>query len=138
MKAKDVTDTLDLALSASGLDKMTVVHRPRLGADHCCLGRVARSRGIDRLSQDGGRPASAVTLTPPPRVAPALRASGLALRAQHWLSSGTAILALCDPISSAHARQPLPPFFGIVSGIINSAIAELRPTRMAKSRFPLG
>ena len=30
MKAKDVTATLDLALFASGLDKMTVVHRPRL------------------------------------------------------------------------------------------------------------
>jgi len=33
MKAHDVTATLDLALSASGLDKMTVVHRPRLLAD---------------------------------------------------------------------------------------------------------
>jgi putative transposase len=30
LKAKDVTATLDLALFASGLDKMTVVHRPRL------------------------------------------------------------------------------------------------------------
>jgi transposase InsO family protein len=30
MKAKDVTATLDLALFASGLDKMTLVHRPRL------------------------------------------------------------------------------------------------------------
>ena len=34
MKAKDVTATLDLALSASGLDKMTVVHRPRLLSDN--------------------------------------------------------------------------------------------------------
>jgi putative transposase len=34
MKAKDVTATLDLALFASGLDKMTVVHRPRLLSDH--------------------------------------------------------------------------------------------------------
>ena len=34
----------------------------------CCLGRVARSRGIDRRSRDGGRPAyrrASVTLTPP-------------------------------------------------------------------------
>ena len=34
MKAKDVTATLDLALFASGLDKMTVVHRPRLLSDN--------------------------------------------------------------------------------------------------------
>ena len=34
MKAKDVTATLDLALFASGLDKMTVVHRPRLLTDN--------------------------------------------------------------------------------------------------------
>ena len=34
MKAKDVTATLDLALSASGLDHMTVVHRPRLLSDN--------------------------------------------------------------------------------------------------------
>ena len=30
MKAQDVTATLDLALTASGLDQMTVVHRPQL------------------------------------------------------------------------------------------------------------
>jgi RNA-directed DNA polymerase len=34
MKAHDITATLDLALSASGLDKMTVVHRPRLLSDN--------------------------------------------------------------------------------------------------------
>ena len=34
MKAQDVTATLDLALAASGLDKMTVVHRPRLLSDN--------------------------------------------------------------------------------------------------------
>ena len=34
MKAKDVTATLDLALAASGLDHMTVVHRPRLLSDN--------------------------------------------------------------------------------------------------------
>jgi transposase InsO family protein len=33
-KAKDVTATLDLALAASGLDQMTVVHRPRLLSDN--------------------------------------------------------------------------------------------------------
>ena len=34
MKAKDVTATLDLALAASGLDQMTLVHRPRLLSDN--------------------------------------------------------------------------------------------------------
>jgi putative transposase len=34
MKAQDVTATLDLALAASGLDQMTVAHRPRLLSDN--------------------------------------------------------------------------------------------------------
>jgi transposase InsO family protein len=34
MKADDVKDTLDLALVASGLDKITVAHRPRLLSDN--------------------------------------------------------------------------------------------------------
>ena len=34
MKADDVKDTLDLALAASGLDKATVAHRPRLLSDN--------------------------------------------------------------------------------------------------------
>ena len=34
MKAQDATATLDLALAASGLDQMTVVHRPRLLSDN--------------------------------------------------------------------------------------------------------
>ena len=34
MKAQDVTATLDLALAASGLDHMAVVHRPRLLSDN--------------------------------------------------------------------------------------------------------
>ena len=34
MCAEDVTATLDLALSASGLDHVTVVHRPRLLSDN--------------------------------------------------------------------------------------------------------
>jgi putative transposase len=33
MRASDVTDTLDLALAASGLDQVEVVHRPRLLTD---------------------------------------------------------------------------------------------------------
>jgi transposase InsO family protein len=34
MKAEDVTDTLELALKASGCDEATVVHRPRLLSDN--------------------------------------------------------------------------------------------------------
>ena len=34
MKAEDVTATLDLALSVSGLDQAKVVHRPRLLSDN--------------------------------------------------------------------------------------------------------
>jgi putative transposase len=34
IKAQDVTATLDLALAASGLDQMNVVHRPRLLSDN--------------------------------------------------------------------------------------------------------
>ena len=34
MKAGDVTDTLDLALQASGCDQATVLHKPRLLSDN--------------------------------------------------------------------------------------------------------
>jgi hypothetical protein len=34
MKAEDVTDTLELALQASGLDQVSVAHRPRLLSDN--------------------------------------------------------------------------------------------------------
>ena len=34
MRAEDVTDTLDLALRASGCDQATVVHKPRLLSDN--------------------------------------------------------------------------------------------------------
>ena len=34
MKAEDVTDTLKLALQASGLDQATLMHRPRLLSDN--------------------------------------------------------------------------------------------------------
>jgi hypothetical protein len=34
MKVGDVTETLDLALQASGLDRAKVVHRPRLLSDN--------------------------------------------------------------------------------------------------------
>ena len=34
MRAEDVTDTLELALQASGCDRATVLHKPRLLSDH--------------------------------------------------------------------------------------------------------
>ena len=34
MKSDDVTDTLDLALQASGCDQATVLHKPRLLSDN--------------------------------------------------------------------------------------------------------
>ena len=34
MKAEDVTDTLELALKASGCDRATVIHKPRLLSDN--------------------------------------------------------------------------------------------------------
>ena len=34
MRASDVTETLDLALAAAGLDQVTVLHRPRLLTDN--------------------------------------------------------------------------------------------------------
>jgi putative transposase len=34
MKAEDVTDTLELALQASGLDQVSVAQRPRLLSDN--------------------------------------------------------------------------------------------------------
>jgi hypothetical protein len=42
MCASDVTETLDLALAASGLDRATVVHRP-YGYEE---GRLAGSAGL--------------------------------------------------------------------------------------------
>src|SRR4051794_33440492 len=34
MKAQDVTDTLDLALAASGCDQARIIHKPRLLSDN--------------------------------------------------------------------------------------------------------
>jgi putative transposase len=56
MKAQDVTATLDLALAASGLDQMSVVHRPRLLSDN---GRVIPrrgSRGVAEQAENRARP----------------------------------------------------------------------------------
>src|SRR3546814_5630532 len=46
MRAEDVTETLDLALAASGCDSATVLHKPRLLSDNgpsYIAGEMARS-----------------------------------------------------------------------------------------------
>src|SRR5205809_7501670 len=55
MRATDVTETLDLALAASGLDQVTIVHRPRLLTDNGAsyiAGNLAEwldGRGIEHI-----------------------------------------------------------------------------------------
>jgi transposase InsO family protein len=55
MKATDVTDTLDLALQASGCDNATVVHKPRLLSDNgssyvaADLADYLASKGMDHV-----------------------------------------------------------------------------------------
>ena len=61
MKALDVTATLDLALAASGLDQMTVVHRPRLLSDNgssYVATRPCRLAGSSRTSSMSAAPLS--------------------------------------------------------------------------------
>ena len=57
MKAEDVTDTLKLALQASGLDQATVMHRPRLLSDNaqrddfCRALKVGKQEADERVSR---------------------------------------------------------------------------------------
>ncbi len=44
MQAEDVTETLDLALAASGLDQMKIQHRPRLLSDRAVEAPPVRAR----------------------------------------------------------------------------------------------
>jgi transposase InsO family protein len=43
MKSGDVTDTLDLALQASGCDQATVLHKPRLLSEQAIEGAIGSS-----------------------------------------------------------------------------------------------
>ena len=43
MRAEDVTDTLELALKASGCDSARVLHKPRLLSDHAIEGTIGSS-----------------------------------------------------------------------------------------------
>lgn len=59
MAASDVTDTLNLALQASGLDQMAVVHRPRLLSDNgpCYVsGELAQWLEQERMRHTRGAP----------------------------------------------------------------------------------
>ena len=48
MRAEDVTDTLELALTASGCDSAKVLHKPRLLSDNGPLHIANRTRRVDR------------------------------------------------------------------------------------------
>jgi len=59
MKAQDVTDTLNLALAASGLDQATVAHRPRLLSDNgssYISGELAQWLGQRKMEHVRGAP----------------------------------------------------------------------------------
>ena len=60
MRASDVTETLDLALAASGLDQVTVVHRPRLLTDNGRVLHRGRSRRMARRPGHGAYPGRAL------------------------------------------------------------------------------
>ena len=55
MKVGDVTETLDLALQASGLDQVHVVHRPRLLSDNGPFLHLGRPRRMAGQTQHGSR-----------------------------------------------------------------------------------
>ena len=56
MRAEDVTDTLDLALKASGCDSATVLHKPRLLSDNGPQLHRGRTRRVHRGPADESRP----------------------------------------------------------------------------------
>ena len=55
MKAGDVTDTLEMALEASGCDQATVRHKPRLLSDNVLMLHLGRIGRLVRRSQNGSR-----------------------------------------------------------------------------------
>ena len=50
MRAKDVTETLELALGASGCDQPTVLHRPRLLSDNVLCSERGTDLGVGSCS----------------------------------------------------------------------------------------
>ena len=53
MRAEDVTDTLDLALAASGCDQANVLHKPRLLSDNGPF--LARRNVRQRINGKAGK-----------------------------------------------------------------------------------
>src|SRR3546814_15265406 len=59
MRAEDVTETLDLALAASGCDSATVLHKPRLLSDNgpsYIAGELAEYIEANKMSHVRGAP----------------------------------------------------------------------------------
>ena len=59
MRAEDVTDTLDLALAASGCDRATVLHKPKLLSDigpSYIAGELAENIEVNRMTHVRGAP----------------------------------------------------------------------------------
>ena len=96
MKAKDVTATLDLALAASGLDQMTVVHRPRLLSDNGASYVAERSR---RMAGSARR--WSMSAAPPITRRPRARSSAGIRRSRTASCSST---ITCPAISNARSR----------------------------------
>ena len=65
MKAEDVTDTLELALKASGLERAQVLHRPRLLSDNGSSYISATSPNGSTSSEDAACPRRAVSSADP-------------------------------------------------------------------------
>jgi putative transposase len=61
MKAEDVTDTLELALQASGLDQVNVAHRPRLLSDNGPSLRLGGVGGMARQTRHAAYPRRALS-----------------------------------------------------------------------------
>ena len=70
MKAADVTETLDLALQASGYDQATVKHKPRLLSDNGSsyfatdLAEYLEGKGIDHVRGAPHHPHASVEIYP--------------------------------------------------------------------------
>ena len=70
MKARDVTDTLDLALEASGCDQAAVVHKPRPLSDNGAsyvavdLAEYLSDKGMDHVRGAPQHPQTQVKIEP--------------------------------------------------------------------------
>ena len=119
MKAEDVTDTLGLALAASGLRQAKVVHRPRLLSDNGSQLHLGRSRQMARRHKTWSM--SAARLTTPdarqdralasdvqePHPAGELLPAGRSRTPDRGLRRATIITPLSREPRQSHARRRL-------------------------------